>query len=156
MSDTPRIYAAPTGRLGREPLSQVDLIPVPDEERAKRAAEQRKRELIDAGRKGFDITMPSDFDWDTFPPWVVRLADQTIWKREAGSPPDGYLPSTHCVVVTDGGAWYYLTAATATGHDAPGRSPSSRNARSGRRVRSPSGKRNRRKRLRLGRRPPSR
>ena len=120
MGEPPRIFSATVGRLGRAP-SQIELVEanVSDEERAKRQAEQRKRELIDAGRRGFDITMPSDFDWETFSPWVVRVRDQTIWKREIGSPPDGYLPSTHCVVVTDGGGWYYLTAAAATGPNAP-------------------------------------
>ena len=120
MPKAPRIYAARTGRVGREP-SQIELIEpnVSDEERARRKDEQRRRELLEAGRRGFDVGMPADFDWDTFSPWVVRLADQTIWKREGGSPPDGYLPATHCVVVTDGGAWFFLTAASATGPKAP-------------------------------------
>jgi hypothetical protein len=121
MPDAPRIFsAATTGRRGRAP-SQIELIEanVSPEEIAKRRAEQRKRELIGAGRKGFDITMPSDFDWDSFSPSVVRVRDQTVWKREPCLPPDGYVPSTHCVVVTDGGAWYYLTAAATTGPKAP-------------------------------------
>jgi hypothetical protein len=58
--------------------------------------------------------MPSDFDWETFAPWVVRVRDQTIWRREHGSPADGYLPATHCVVVTGAAGCYYLTAAPAT------------------------------------------
>jgi hypothetical protein len=116
-----RIFrASASGRLGRAP-SQIELVEanVAPEEMARRRAEFRKRELIDAGRRGFEITMPSDFDTETYPPWWVRVADQTIWKREQGSPPDGYLPATHCVVMTDSGEWYYLTAASATGANAP-------------------------------------
>jgi hypothetical protein len=120
MTDAPRIFSARTGRIGKAP-SQIEIVEanITPEEIARRRDEQRKRELIDAGNKGFDITMPGDFDWETFAPWVVRVRDQTIWKRELGSPPNGYLPATHCVVVTDGGAWYYLTAAIATGPKAP-------------------------------------
>jgi hypothetical protein len=105
-----RIFSASaSGRRGRAP-SQIDLIEanISPEEIARRRTEQRKRELIDAGRKGFEITMPSDFDWDTFAPWVVRVSDQTVWRREPGSPPDGYLPATHCVLVHDDGSWGYL------------------------------------------------
>ena len=77
-----RIFSASaSGRRGRAP-SQIDLIEanLSPEEIARRRTEQRKRELIDAGRKGFEITVPSDFDWDTFAPWVVRVSDQTVWR----------------------------------------------------------------------------
>jgi hypothetical protein len=115
MADERRIFSAPTGRLGRAP-SQIELVEanVSDEERARRRAELRKRELLDCGRKGFAICMPSDFD-ETYAPWLVKLDDQTIWTREIGSPAEGYRPDTHCVVVTDDGSWHYLTAARATG-----------------------------------------
>jgi hypothetical protein len=97
-------------------MSEIELVEasVSPEEIRRRRAELRKRELIDAGRKGFAICMPSDFD-ETYSPWLVKIADQTVWKAEAGSPPDGFRPDTHCVVVNDGGSWYYLTAAAATG-----------------------------------------
>jgi hypothetical protein len=116
-----RIFSASaSGSRGRAP-SQIELIAenISPEELARRKAEFRKRELIEAGRRGFDITMPDDFDTDTYAPWWVRVSDQTIWRREQGSPPDGYLPTTHCVVMTDSAEWYYLTAAPATGPDAP-------------------------------------
>jgi hypothetical protein len=80
-----RIFSASaSGRRGRAP-SQIDLIEasISPEEIARRRTEQRKRELIDARRKGFEITMPSDFGWDTFAPWVVRVSDQTVWGSQA-------------------------------------------------------------------------
>jgi hypothetical protein len=70
-------------------------------------------------RRSFEITVPSDYDWDTYAPWVVRLSEQTIWRRENGIPEGGYLPLTHVVLVHADGNWGYLTAAHATGSDAP-------------------------------------
>jgi hypothetical protein len=65
-----RIFSASASGRRRAP-SQIDLIEanISPKEIARRRAEQRKRELTDAGRKGFEITMPSDFDRDTFAPW---------------------------------------------------------------------------------------
>jgi hypothetical protein len=78
VTEAPHIYAAPSGRMGRAPMSQIDLIAsqVSQEELAEWAAEQRKRELLDAGRRGFTIGTPDDFDWETFRPWVVKVDDQ--------------------------------------------------------------------------------
>jgi hypothetical protein len=84
-----------------------------------RKAELRKRELLEAGRRGFEILMPSDFDAETFAPWRVRLSDGSVWKRKQGSPPEGYTPEFHCIVISEGGSWFYLTAARATGADSP-------------------------------------
>jgi hypothetical protein len=116
----PRIFSASGGRLRRSP-SQIELIEanVSPEEIAKRRVELRKLELADCERQGFEITVPSDYDWDTYAPWVVRLSEQTIWRRENGIPQGGYLPLTHVVIVHPDGGWGYLTAAHATGSDAP-------------------------------------
>jgi hypothetical protein len=67
----------------------------------------------------FGVVMANDFDAETYPGWWVRVSDQTLWKRQQGSPANGFRPETHCVVVS-GGGWYYLTSAAATaGPDAP-------------------------------------
>jgi hypothetical protein len=81
-----RIFSASaSGRRGRAP-SQIDLVEanISPEEIARRRTEQRKHELIDAGRKGFEITMPSDFDLGHVRALVVRVSDQTVWRREPG------------------------------------------------------------------------
>ena len=102
-------------------MSQIELIEanVPQEELHRRAVQQHKRELVGLSDQGFTVCLPEDFDWQTHDPWVVRLDDQTIWKRELGSPPSGYLPATHLVVLPPSSNWFYLTAASATGPKAP-------------------------------------
>jgi hypothetical protein len=152
---SPRIFAGNVGSMGRTPSSPVELIEanVPPEELARRAAELRKRELLELGDQGFAIGLPDDFDADTYAPWWVRTSDQTVWKRESGSPPAGYLPNTHCVVVVPGGGWYYLTAAHATGDTNPPRSVAELEQRKGRRSGGRrSGRRSKRRRSRPRRR----
>ena len=81
-----RIFSASaSGRRGRA-SSQIDLVEanISPEEIARRRTEQRKHELIDAGRKCFEITMPSDFDLGHVRALVVRVSDQTVWRREPG------------------------------------------------------------------------
>jgi hypothetical protein len=113
--DASRIFSASGQQLGSPP-SQIELVEsfATPEELAERRTTLRKRELLDAGRKGFTICMPSDFD-ATYKPWLVKIDDQTIWLRQIGSPADGYRPTTHVVLVHDDGSWGYLTAAGATG-----------------------------------------
>jgi hypothetical protein len=115
MGDDVRMFSASAQHLGRAP-SQIGLVEanISDEERARRRAELRRRELIAAGKQGFTITMPSDFD-EAYTPWLVKIDDQTLWTRETGSPAEGYRPTTHVVLVHDDGSWGYLTAAGASG-----------------------------------------
>jgi hypothetical protein len=109
--DASRIFSASGQRLGRTP-SEIELVEsfATDEERAERRAELRKRELLQAGRSGFQITMRTDYD-ETYAPWLVKIDDKSIWVREVGSPAAGYRPTTHVVLVHDDGSWGYLTAA---------------------------------------------
>jgi hypothetical protein len=78
--------SAPARAVAGASASQIDLVEanISPEEIARRRTEQRKHELIDAGRKGFEITMPSDFDLGHVRALVVRVSDQTVWRREPG------------------------------------------------------------------------